>query len=137
MQKSVKGLRMKTFLFYFFSLTWGLPMTLFGALTALALVIFGHKPKLWRGCIYFEVGKSWGGLEMGLFFLVHRGASAHLKNHEFGHGIQNCILGPLMPFLVSVPSAIRYWYRKFREPQTEYDSIWFERWASRLGEEKK
>ena len=128
---------MKTFLFYFLSLSWGLPMTLFGAVVSLFLLITGHKPKRWKKCIYFEVGENWGGLEMGLFFLTHRGADAHIKNHEYGHGIQNCILGPFMPFLISVPSAIRYHYRKHRVAKSGYYDIWFEKWADILGGEHK
>ena len=62
-------------------------------------------------------------------------------NHEFGHSIQNCYLGLFMPFLVAIPSAIRYWYRelivrwgikKYWE-LPDYDSIWFERTATSFG----
>lgn len=61
--------------------------------------------------------------------------------HEWGHGIQNIILGPLMPFLVAIPSCIRYWYRELLVRSGEkkyadlpdYDSIWFEGWATKLG----
>ena len=53
--------------------------------------------------------------------------------------IQNAILGPFMPFVVGIPSAIRYWYRelkynrKGKVPPTSYDSIWFEGQATRIG----
>ena len=47
--------------------------------------------------------------------------------HEFGHSFQNAILGPFMIFLVSIPSAIRYWYQTIRESKGKtnkpYDSF--------------
>lgn len=127
--------------FWVLSLTWGLPMTLFGALVAAALIVTGHKPKRFHYLIYFEVGRGWGGFECGAFFVVNRGASLHLKQHEAGHGIQNIILGVFMPFVVSIPSAIRYWYREYlvksgKKRYSElpsYDSMWFEGWATALG----
>lgn len=107
---------MKKFLSYFIywliQCTWGLPLTLVGAITALILLITGHKPKLLGPTVYFEVGENWGGLELGGFFLCCRNASPHTKYHECGHGIQNMIWGPLMPFVICIPSAVRYWLRK-------------------------
>lgn len=46
-----------------------------------------------------------------------------------------------MPFFISIPSAIRYWHRrylyKYNKPKyckmPGYDSVWFERQATRLG----
>ncbi len=44
-----------------------------------------------------------------------------------------------MPFVVGIPSMIRYWYRelkynrKGKVPPTSYDSIWFEGQATRIG----
>ena len=59
--------------------------------------------------------------------------------HESGHGIQNLLFGPLMPFVVSIPSAIRYWYREYLMKVKkikcwnlpDYDSIWFEGTATK------
>lgn len=124
------------FLFYFLSWTWGLPMTLIGAIVALILIVAGHKPKRWGGCIYFNVGEfCWGGLELGMFFLTDRRDNVHTKNHEFGHAINNTWFGPLTPFLICIPSAIRYWYRKIYDNNNPYDSIWFEWLASTTGNE--
>jgi hypothetical protein len=92
--------------------TWGLPVTLIGGITALILLITGHKPKTLGPNIYFEVGQGWGGLELGGFFLCSKDSSNHTKYHEAGHGLQNLIWGPLFPFLIMIPSAIRYWLRK-------------------------
>lgn len=133
---------LKAILFWILSLTWGLPMTLVGIVCALALLITGHKPKRFHYFIYLEVGEGWGGFEAGCFFFCSKNSSLHLKQHEAGHGIQNIILGPLMPFIVSIPSAVRYWYREIvvrtgRKKYSDlppYDSIWFEGWATSLGE---
>lgn len=137
MKKKIIG-----FCFWVLSLTWGLPMTLCGALVAAALVVTGHKPRMFHHLVYFEVGRGWGGFGCGAFFVVNRGAGLHLKQHEAGHGIQNIILGVFMPFVVSIPSAIRYWYREYlvksgKKRYSElpsYDSMWFEGWATALGE---
>ena len=127
-------------LFYLLSFTWGLPMSLIGSIVFLVLMIAGHKPKKFNYVYYIEVGNNWGGLNFGCFFITSKNPSLHTKQHECGHGIQNCIFGVLFPFIVTIPSAIRYWYRKLRyhrkgkNPKTKYDDIWFEGQATRLGE---
>lgn len=128
------------FLFYLISFTWGLPLTLIGCVVALVLLATGYKPQKWGHCYYFEIGEGWGGLELGPIFLVNKNASKYTKNHELGHGLQNCYFGPLMLFVISIPSAIRYWYRRMRSKSgkpcaTNYYSIWFEAQASKLGNE--
>jgi hypothetical protein len=128
---------MNKVLFNILSWTWGLPLTLIGGFVTVILMIFGYKPKRWGSCIFIEIGEGWGGIEMGAFFVCSKTAKIHTKIHELGHGCQNCIYGPLMIPLVTIPSAIRYWYRRFRVrlgfSNTDYDSIWFEKQATRLG----
>ena len=101
-------------LYYILNCTWGCIMTLIGAVIALSLLCIGKKPKKHAGCTYFNVGKSWGGVELGCFFLTDEHDSKHTRNHEFGHSLQNCLWGPLFPFVVCIPSAIRYWLREFK-----------------------
>ena len=113
-------------------------MNIVGFIVALLLLCVGKRPKRWGDCFYFEVGKNWGGLELGIFFITDRYAGASTRNHEHGHAIQNCFFGFLMPFIVGIPSAVRYWYRRIRTKKglpnnTEYDDIWFEGQATRLG----
>ena len=108
---------------------------------ALGMLITGHKPKKWGWSWYFESGKDWGGADWGLFFVTNKNSPDELKNHEFGHAIQNCIFGPFMLFLVNLPSTVRYWTRRLslkrgKKLKTQYDDIWFERQATRLGTEK-
>ena len=127
-------------MFYLLSFTWGLPMTLIGCLVAVVLLAIGCKPKKWGHCYYFEIGKGWGGLELGPIFLTCKNPTVHIRNHELGHGLQNCWFGPLMPFVVCIPSALRYWYRSVRKAikrpcSTKYDDIWFEKNATKIGTE--
>lgn len=130
---------LKITLFWLLSLTWGCAMTLCGAIVALALMITGHRPRRFHCLVYFEVGRGWGGFELGAFFVVSKDAPLSTKRHESGHAIQNIMLGVFMPFVVSIPSAVRYWYRRYKEHKglahtlPPYDSIWFEGWATALG----
>lgn len=133
---------MRTFLFWLASFTWGCLMSLWGFIVALVLLISGYRPKRFHFFLQFEVGEYWGGFECGPIFVTDKTSTERIKRHEAGHGIQNIILGPLMPFLISIPSAVRYWYRRIslktgkKKPfeLPPYDSIWFEKWATDLGE---
>ena len=135
----MKNGNMDKSIFYLLSFTWGLPLTLVGLIVGIGLMIAGKKPERWGACWYFKVGKNWGGVNFGLIFLTDDTPSEHRKNHEHGHAIQNCYFGLLMPFIVCIPSAARYWYfklkyvRKGLTPPTAYDSAWFEGDASKLG----
>ena len=132
-------MKFKIFMFYFLSFTWGLLFTLVGLIVALVLRVLGHRSKKFVLVRFFEIGKSWGGLNLGLFFITSQNSTFSLRCHEFGHAIQNCMFGPLTPFIICIPSAIRYWYRELhyyrqgKKPKTDYDDIWFEGQATRLG----
>lgn len=121
-------------LYYLLACTWGILLTLPGVLITLVLLICGKKPIPYYGIYYFEIGASWGGLEMGLMFLRDTTSWNEVNRHELGHSYQNAILGPFMPFLVSIPSAIRYWYQRLKKgPHKPYDAIWFEGSATDIG----
>jgi hypothetical protein len=130
-------------LYYFLSWTWGLPLNLIGHFVASVLLLLGYKPHKWGGCHYFIVGENWGGVSIGSIVIVAKNHNESTLNHEFGHSIQNCFFGFLCPFVVSIPSAVRYWYRnivvkfgiKKQSELPSYHSIWFEKQASELGEE--
>ena len=128
-------------IYWLISLTWGCLLSFVGLLVGLVLLITGHKPYKLGPNIYFKVGHGWGGVEFGPIFVVAKDAGNRTICHEAGHGIQNLIWGPLMPFVISIPSAIRYWYREtIRRKNIEkynslpdYDSIWFEGQATDWG----
>lgn len=129
------------FLFYLIQFTWGILMNLIGLLVSIFMLITFHKPHRIGPSFYFVCRNLEGfGFEIGIFFVV--GADSEDKyiiTHEAGHGIQNMIFGPFMLFIVSIPSTIRYWYREIKyynkglEPTVDYDAIWFEGQATRLG----
>ncbi len=125
--------------FIILSFTWGLPLTIFGALMALVLLLLGKKPERCGWSVGFRAGgKNWGGIEGGFFFVCDEREGGAIAAHEFGHAIQNCVFGPLMIPLVTLPSAVRYWIRRARSArgraqEKSYDAIWFERQATRLG----
>lgn len=137
----MKVAQLPKFWFYFLSFTWGLPMTLIGCIAAGILCLLGYRPQKWNYCWYFEIGEHWGGASLGIFFIVDKNTNTYLLNHEHGHSIQNCCYGLLMPFIVSIPSCVRYWYRTFKylrkgiTPPTDYYDIWFEGQASDWGME--
>ena len=143
-------------LYYTLAHTWGILLTLTGYIITTGLLIFNAllpvinwvavkvfkkapldsaKLKTFYWVYYFNIGKHWGGMEMGTMFLTDSYDSDHTKKHEFGHSFQNALLGPLMPFLVSIPSATRYWDRELHpeKKHVPYDSVWFEMSATDIG----
>ena len=99
--------KVKTVLFWAWSCTWGIVMTLIGAIGALALIIGGQEPRVFHGRVYFQLGRGWGGVSLGAFFFLSTTSPDSTKQHEAGHTVQNLIFGPLMPFVVCIPSAFR------------------------------
>lgn len=134
-------------IFYFLSFTWGSLSSIIGLLMMIPFLIIG-KVKTFSGRLYGIFpkifGKDWG-FAIGCFYFVANNEkdicelNIGLHTHECGHGIQNIIFGPLMPFLVLIPSMIRYWYREIKikkgkgEFLKPYDCIWFEAQASYYG----
>lgn len=120
--------------FYILAFTWGLPMTLAGLIAAIVLKARGYKPTKYGPGWHFEYGEGWGGVSLGIIFITSKSASEHVCQHEVGHMIQNIYFGVFMPFVVCIPSVIRYWYiRRHPEEEIEYDSIWFEGMATYAG----
>jgi len=130
-------------LFWFLNLTWGAILTIPGLLITGFLILIG-KPAYKNGCSYYVVvGGNWGGAEIGAVSIIgdYRKSSylAHIRKHEFGHSVQQMLLGPFQIFLVFIPSAIRYWYDRLDTKHAAergvdwYDSIWFEGTATKWG----
>lgn len=115
-----------------FTKGWALSMVGFVVYAVLRLT--GHKPKVYNGiCEYFEVGKNWGGFEMGWFFVCGKESPDSTKAHEVGHAVQNANVGGLRMLACSIGSAFRYWYRRIFKVKTPYDSWWFENGATTIG----
>ena len=117
--------------FWLASATWGCIMTIVGLFPALYFMIFKKtKPYYYKGALCFKVGgKYWGGISLGPFFFVCTSASLDTIKHEWGHSIQNIIFGPLFPICIGIPSLIRCNLGLYKE----YDAIWFEGGATRIG----
>ena len=114
----------------------GWALSFVGVLVYKVLLLFGCKPKDYRGiCQYFEIGKSWGGLELGWFFICSKDADEHVKMHEVGHNIQNAAVGGFTMVFLCIGSALRYWVRRIFGATNSYDSWWFEGQATSLGTE--
>lgn len=128
----------KKYLYFFLNFTWGILLTLLGYFLMLILLPFG-RVRRYSYTLYFEFNKKTGwGFSLGTVFFVGKQANMSIKGHEFGHTVQNAILGPFMIFLVALPSVMRFWYRNYlyshgKYPKTTYDSIWFEGSASYIG----
>lgn len=130
-------------IYYLLNYTWGLLTTLIGWIVYLVLMPFSRDRGKYHKSHYLVVGNSsWGGLSIGVCIFVSRNAH-ELKAHEYGHTWQNAFYGLLMPFIVSIPSVIRYWYftigfkrGKVFSPDW-YESIWFERQATEWGNNYK
>ena len=133
---------MKKWMYYVIQWTWGLPMTLLGAIVFCICRICDCNTYWWRNAVCIVVPWNFGGLELGMFFV--RGKwNESVCAHEYGHSIQNMWWGWLFPFVIAIPSAARYWwriiYRKWIYPKKRvslppYDAIWFEGQATKLGE---
>ena len=109
--------------FYFLSFTWGFIMSFIGLFVVLgSCLITKTKPKRFGLAYYNRIGRNWGGAEWGAGFIVDETCSKSTFCHEHGHGLQNIILGPFTPFVVSIPSAVRYW---MYECNTDKDKIKF------------
>ena len=131
-------------LYYLLNYTWGIIMTLVGwVVVFFSTVILNKNVSKWGPSHYIVLGNNWGGLELGTCFIVSDGMgdswTLHTKCHEMGHSFQNAILGPFMIFLVSIPSATRYWVqiinRKLKHPERnkDYDCFWAEESATDVG----
>ena len=123
----------RNILIWLLSATWGIIMTLIGAVVGLFLYWRAYIPTRYGPSWVFVVGENWGGISLGPVVLISRTARIRTIYHEVGHTIQNALFGPFFPLIVGIPSAIRYWYREWKTPTTSYDSIWFEGQATAWG----
>lgn len=116
--------------FWMLSCTWGIIMTMIGAVGALAFIIIGARPMRIGYSWAFVVGQGWGAVTLGPFVWMSEG-SAQLQDmrlHEAGHSIQNCIWGVLFPFVVAIPSLI-----SAAADPAGHRGRWFELQATALG----
>lgn len=129
-------------LWWVLNFTWGIVWTVIGAFVAAIALMCGGKPSEHHTCIAINIGDNWGGLELGIFFLVANNMGddweKHTRQHEFGHSFQNAIFGPFAIIFCVIPSAVRYWWREIKMANGltngPYDRAWFEGSATTIGE---
>ena len=82
-------------LYLFLSFTWGILATLIGCIVAGALYVIGEEPHKNRlGWVFKVTWVKGAGVSFGPFAVTPKKPSSYLLQHEFGHSIQNCFLGP-------------------------------------------
>lgn len=137
--KVTKVLSKYRWLYYLLHFTWGIVMTIIAGLVAGILAFVNlftknMKFKIYHGILEIRLFRSWGGCNLGLVCLRDTTSTESVSKHEVGHSFQ-VWLGILVPFVVGIPSSIRWWIRrlqpnKYHKP---YSSIWFEDSADQVG----
>lgn len=107
---------MKKFIYYLLHWTWALPMNIIGGIICLIALCCKCPVQKYRNAIEILVPWNFGGLEMGMFFIRGKDCPS-VAPHEYGHSIQMLWWGPLFPFVIALPSALRYWIREFKTPK--------------------
>ena len=137
--RSTKLLSKQRWLYYLLHFTWGIIMTTIAGLTAGVLYVVNlftknMQFKKYHGVLEIRLGQNWGGCDLSLVYLRDTTSDISVSNHELGHSFQ-VWLGIFFPFVVAIPSAIRWWIR-WLQPNKQhkpYDGAWFEDAASQCG----
>ena len=129
---------MKKTLYWALQLTWGLPLNLIGAVSALlfarrrAYFFHGARVAFWQKKASMAIG--------GFIFLekgMHPQEEARVLYHEYGHTLQSILLGPFYLPVIALPSLIwagsrRCHMYRLKRGKSYYE-FYPERWADRLG----
>jgi len=135
MKSRVNGL--KRILYILIQCTWGLSATLVGL--GFFIANRKHEHHSYRCCI----DTNWdycGGLSLGFFIFTPKNTQANaplIRVHEYGHTIQNLVLGPFM-LIAGIISVVwgnnKYFARMRSEQGVPYTACFVEWWASKWGE---
>ena len=128
---------MNSKLYYILQHTWGIIGTLIGYVCGLVFLPFAKGTYKTGNAFTIELRQNINaGFSIGPVIIIGNGCTLFLS-HEYGHTIQNMILGPFAIILVYIPSVLRFWVREkqFKEGYSlsPYDSVWFERTATKMG----
>lgn len=128
-------------LYWLIQLTWGALLTIPGLLITGFCILFLKGKAHKNGFSYIvEIGGDWGGVELGAVALCGNYSKTtywdEIRTHEFGHSVfpQHILMGPLFPFLVGIPSACRYWYKRIMEEKynKHFSADWYYKfWAEK------
>ena len=119
-------------MYYFLQWSWGLLENIVGFIVF--LVMIKNKHFKYKKCIATMMSDKYGGsFSLGMFIFVSE-TNVNTMNHEYGHTIQNNMFGILKPFIVSIPSVVRFWWKSLVSHKwDDYYDIWFENHASKIG----
>ena len=93
---------MKTFLFWLWQWTWGLPQTLIGVITYIICRKCPHDR--YRGTVVTYWNQR-GSMGVGMFLFLGCD-DPEVRVHEYGHAVQSMILGPLFLPVMGLPSML-------------------------------
>ncbi len=125
--------QMLVILYVLVQCTWGCIQT------AAGFFIFLQNRKCPHSFYHGAVVTVWDqdcGLSLGMFLFVPETEEDFLLRHEYGHGIQSVLLGPLYLIVIGLPSII--WARwsvlkqMRQEKRISYYDFYTERWANWL-----
>jgi hypothetical protein len=115
-------------------LTWELPQTVFGLVSALFANEFGNTESVthYAGATVLKQKGSFGGFTLGSYIIGDRTIEAKETNdlfqHEYGHYLQSQILGLSYLFVAAAPSL----WSATTHDYNDHNHFWTERWANRL-----
>lgn len=127
---------MKKTLYILLQCTWGILVTLIGAVFFLFNRNCEHQ---WYRCCIDTKWNAKGGMSLGLFIFTPADDAPYvqmIRVHEYGHTIQNIVLGPLMLLAgaVSVVWGNHPYFARKRSKGVPYTACCVEAWASKWGE---
>jgi hypothetical protein len=99
-------MKLKKLLFWIGSFTWGILLTLPGAIMALVFALRGGKPLKVRTTFIFKVKIKGVSFSLGPFIVATEGYTQEQVFRLVGNSIQNSIYGPFYFFLIVVPKLI-------------------------------
>ena len=125
----------KTFIYYFLQLTWGIIQNALGLL--LWIVLYFVPPVRKTKHFYGALVTRWRfktSLGLGIFIFLGRDDD-RLLVHEYGHTIQSMLLGPLFLPLIGIPSFIHMliYDSNHSRKNKSYYNFYTEKWANVLG----
>lgn len=122
--------------------TWCLPQTLLGLTLHLFFqisnLIIKTKPHQETLLVILNL-KNFGGISLGKYILINKRIyNRTTLKHEYGHTIQNYLLGPLYLLIVGLPSITFSLLSRFSKKFAKnYYQRFPENWADRLGKVKR
>lgn len=111
---------------------WQLPQNLAGLL--LRLFYKGYDSE-YCNCIVRRSVKMRSGISLGKYIIINQWSRKDTIAHEYGHSKQSKYLGWLYLLIVGLPSLIHAALCKCKDH--DYNDVWFEKWANKLGRVNK